>query len=120
MAKTKTQSEKPNKDLQLADIDYQKLEGEAFDNYLKVTEGLFLNNKYDFEVWKASSIQKFRINENSGDKEAYIKGIKLNSNQPIQKTRIKWSDAQELNKQVSHNMAEAQTSKYYLLVKPQA
>lgn len=111
---------KPNENLPLADIDYQNLTGEAFNNYQKVTEGLFLNDKYDFEVWKAQSIQKFKINEDTGKSEAYINGIRLNSNQPLERTRIKWSDALELNKQVSHNAAEAGTSKYYLLAKPQA
>lgn len=121
MAKQKTASGDPNKDLALADINYQNLTGEDWAKYQKVTDGLFLNNQYDFEVWKAASVQKFKMDEDSGDKIPYIAGIKLISNQPIQKTRVKWSDALELNKFVSDSKTrEAQTSIYYLLAKPQA
>lgn len=119
--KKNVQSADPNKDLQLADIDYQNLNGEAWDNYQKITEGLLMNNKYDFECYKASSVGKFKMDEDTGAKIAYIAGIKLNSTIPTQKTRIKWSDAQELNSHVSDaKTREAQTSVYYLLSKPQA
>jgi hypothetical protein len=120
MAKKEAQSADPNKDLELAGIDYENLMGEHWDNYQKVTAGLLLNNKYDFHSYKASSVGKFKLDEDNGEKVAYVAGIRLNSTKPIQKTRLKWSDALELNAHVSDSKTrEAQTSVYYLLVKPQ-
>lgn len=108
----------PNKGLELNDIDYSNLQGPAFKQYQEVIDDLILNDKYDFEMWLATSVRKFRVNEDNGDREEYIAGIQLNGNKPIQTTRIKVKDALELNKQVSHNQGDRGWSKYYLLKKP--
>lgn len=118
MAKTKQEQVNPNKDLALQNIDYQNLNGDTFKEYQEVVNGLFLNDKYDFEMWLATSVRKFRVNEDNGEREEYISGITLNGNKPIQLTRIKLKDALEMNKQVSHNQGERGNSKYFLLAKP--
>lgn len=128
MEKTKTAKPKmviagnptPNKGLPLENIDYSNLNGEAFKNYMEIVNGLLLNTKYDWEMWKASSEQKKRFNEDTGKVDDYIAGIKLNGNKPIQTTRITLRDALQLNAQVSHNQADAGNSKYLLLAKPKS
>ncbi|GEM_PF-3628847 len=110
----------PNKDLQLSGIDYANLNGGAFKQYQDVVAGLFLNDKYDFEMWKASSMIEYEEDRKSKTprKIEIMVGIILNGNKPIQTTRIKLKDALELNRQVSHNLADAGNSKYFLLAKP--
>jgi hypothetical protein len=110
----------PNEGLGLERFDYKKLEGQHFEDYQEIVSKLQLQEKYDFEIWKATSIVKFRMNADTGDKEAYIDGIKLNSADPVQKTRIKAMDALEINKHVSHLKGNeiTSTSKYCLLAKP--
>jgi len=107
--------------IDLSSIDYQNLTGKAFSDYLDILDPLPLHEKYDFEEWLATSEMKFRINENTGDKEQYLAGIKLNGNKRIALTRITLRDAIELNKHVNHlNTAESRgTSKYYLMAKEQ-
>lgn len=110
----------PNAGLELAQFDYTNLTGTAFEDYQKIERSLLFGQKYDFEVWLATSIMKFRINENSGEKEQYMNGITLNGAKPIEVTRISALQAMELNRQITHlNGAEYRgTSKYLLLKKP--
>ena len=108
----------PNNNLPLDGIDYENLNGENFQAYEKITQGLILNQKYDFEMWKATSVIKKRFNEDTGGVDEYVAGIQLNGNKPIQTTRIKAKDALLLNSQVSRAIADGNNSKYYLLAKP--
>ena len=119
MAKKQTTNESPNAKLtDLLSLDYRKLEGNAFVKYHEIADGLFLRDKYDYEVWKAQAIEKKRFNEDTGKVDAYIAGIKLLAAEPIMRTRVKAGDAIEMNKQVSANPFDSGNSKYYLLAKP--
>lgn len=119
MAKKQTPTELPNNHLkELIGIDYKNLTGEAFTKYHGIESSLFLREKYDFDVMKASSIEKKRFNEDTGKVEPYVSGIRILSETPIMRTRVKAGDAIEMNKQVSANAFDHGNSKYYLLVKP--
>ncbi|MDB5288544.1 MAG: hypothetical protein JWR05_3493 [Mucilaginibacter sp.] len=116
----------PNKGLGLENIDYGIMDGASseaianFNRYKEIEAKLLLNDKYDFEIWKATSVQKFKMDEDSGDKIPYTAGLILNAAKPIQKTRITAAAALEINKHVSHMKANefTATSKYCLLAKP--
>lgn len=114
----------PNKGLGLEDFNYSEMHGQnaeskqMFEDYQKVTGKLLLNEKYDFEYWNAVGVYKYKVNEDTGEKEKYIAGIQLLGNKPIGKvTRISWLMAKEINTHVGNNATD-RNSKYLLLAKP--
>lgn len=119
MAKQKSTNE-PNAGLDLAGIDYTNLTGANFEAYKEIESRLEFGKKYDFEVWAASSVLKFKMNENTGEKYQVMSGIQLNGAKPIEVTRISALQAREINQHVTHLQGNEYrgTSKYLLLKKP--
>jgi hypothetical protein len=126
-----TKSKQPNEGLGLEAFDYEKFDAatdqakQSFKDYLAIAGSspqnagkLDINAKYDYEVYRALSIVKYKVNEDTGEKDEYIAGLRILSSSPLQKTRVKAKDALTLNAFVTHNAKEQQTSKYYLLAKP--
>lgn len=120
MSKQKSNTEiKRNQIDGLQNFDWNKpIDGPTFKSYMELFGNLLLNDKYLFEEWLATSVQKFRINENTGDKEEYIAGIKLHGKEPINTTLITVKNAMTLNSFVTHNLSERSNSRYYLLAIP--
>lgn len=113
------EGESPNDELTgLLEIDYANLTGKAFDDYGEIESQLFMNEKYDFELWVATSVLKFKFDEDSGEKTQYMNGVRLHSNKPVQVTRMTVQQAREINKHVKSGVNESRNSKYMLLVKP--
>lgn len=116
-----TPTKSPNDELtELLELDYSKLQGDAFDQYQDIEADLLMNKKYDFEMWLATSQIKFKMDEDTGDKVAYMNGIILHGNKPIQLSRMTAAQSRELNSHVKTGAPERQNSKYYLLAKPKA
>jgi hypothetical protein len=117
----------------LSGFDYTKLTGDDYKKYIAIagefgvdengrprykTE-LQLNEKYFYEQWKAIGEKKFRLNEDTGEREEYIAGIRLTGATPIMRTKITAKNAIDLNTQLSTNPQEHANSKFYLLAKDQ-
>lgn len=106
----------------LIGLNYNRLEGKEWETYQRVEQALFMNEKFDYEVWLAQPIVKFRINEDTGDKESYIAGMITNGGKqgggPLMTTRISAVQARENNKHAKPGASEARNSKYYFLVQP--
>lgn len=100
----------------LTEFDYRNLNGQSFLNYQQIALNLPADNEFVYEQYSAFGEFKFRINENTGDKEEYLFGIKLKSSDPINVTQIPAKMARELNEQI---MAKhpVSNSRYYLLKK---
>lgn len=119
MAPRKKQaSESPNAGLKLHGIDYQNLNGDTFKEYQKIESALLMNEKYDYEMWLATSEFEYEIHRKTGKPVQYMVGITLNGNKPILNTRLTAIMARELNTHVKSGATERQNSKYYLLTKP--
>lgn len=104
----------PNKDLGHDAINYLDLNNpEAFKEYKAIEGKLLLNTKYDFDVYKASTITK-KVLDDNGNIVSQVTGIQLNGAKRIQQSRMTWKMAQEFNKYVSHDQL---SSKYMLLSK---
>ncbi len=115
MAKTKSEAPVPPKELK--DIDYTKLTGETLEKYLAIVASLDQEKYYDFEYWMAKGDLKYRINEDSGEKELYLKGIILNGSAPRNVTRIAVKFANDLNASINDPSIGHLNSKYLLLKK---
>jgi hypothetical protein len=85
--------------------------GDVYKAYVELFGKLRLNEKYYFEEWLATSIQKFRVNEDTGEKESYIAGITIHGNKPINTTLITVANANVLNSFVTHNLSERANSR---------
>lgn len=110
-----TPAPSPNTGLELPE-NYTNLEGKAFTDYQDTLGELLLNEKYDFEEWNAIILPKFRLNEDTGDKEEYINGVQLMGAKPVMTTRITLKQAIELNR-FATTRKDDRNSKYYLLKK---
>lgn len=111
----------PNDELtDLLELDYSKLQGKAFEEYEEIESELLMHSKFDYEMWLATSQFKFKLDEDTGEKIAFMNGVILHGNKPIQITRLTAAQARELNNHVKTGAPERQNSKYYLLAKPKA
>lgn len=105
--RVKSQSET----LGLDRFDYRNLKGESYEEYLKmVTEKLFAHVQYRFCCYKARPIKKERY-PGLRDTPVDIIGVLIESDIPINRTKIEARHAIDLNKQLGNS------GMYYLLDK---
>ena len=105
----------PNKGLGHEEINYLDLKSEpTFRAYQAIEATLLLNKKYDFDMYKAVTVVKKRWNEDIGASQDVVIGIEITTAVPLQKTRMTWKTAMELNKHVDYHNG---SSKYLLLSK---
>lgn len=108
------QDPEPNKGLGHEEINYAKLtEEDTFKSYQAIEGTLQLRKKYDFDLYKASTVTEKQFNKQTGNVGDVVVGIKIREIAPMQKTRMTWLQARELNTHVDHSMS----SKYLLLSK---
>jgi hypothetical protein len=113
----------PNEELtELSELNYRALNGEAWNKYQEVEQSLFMNDKYDYEVWFAQPTMKWRINEDTGEREQYQTGVQINNGAigggPLMISRVSVMQARENNKHAKPGASESRNSKYYFLVQP--
>jgi hypothetical protein len=105
----------PNKGLGMEEINYLQLkEASVFSQYKEIEAKLLLNKKYDFDMYKAVTVVEKRFNTKTGGVDDVVVGIQLSAAEPIQRTRMTWKTAMELNKHVDYHNG---SSKYLLLSK---
>lgn len=105
--KNTTEFEMPD----VSGIDYENLTGDNWKKYQEIETSLFMHQHYDFEQFTARPIRKFRVNEDTGEKEQYMAGIEVTGAKPKMRTRISARDARTMNVQIATN------GLYYLLAK---
>ena len=113
----------PNEELtELIPLNYRALNGKTWETYQEIEQSLLMNDKYDYEVWLAQPTMKWRINEDTGEREQYMTGVQINNGAigggPLMVTRISVVQARENNKHAKPGASEARNSKYYFLVQP--
>jgi hypothetical protein len=105
----------PNKGLGMEEINYLDLKTPTtWEAYKAIEAKLLLNKKYDFDVYKATTVVEKEFNRKTGNVDDVVVGIQLNAAEPYEKTRMTWKMAMELNKHVDYHNG---SSKYLLLSK---
>jgi hypothetical protein len=105
----------PNKGLGHEEINYLDLKSEpTFRVYQAIEATLLLNKKYDFDMYKAVTVTEKEFNRKTGNIDDIVVGLQLSAAEPIQKTRMTWKTARELNTHVDYHNG---SSKYLLLSK---
>lgn len=114
----------------LAAFDYRKLAGDAYHQYLCLTEGeledednklsnrvggLAKNDLFDYEGYRVAAVKK-QLYPGMKDTPIYVYGIKLMKEAPECTTRITAGAAKDLNAQIA-NHTESAPGLYYLIKK---
>ena len=101
---------------ELSALDYDNLTGEDFEKYQKIAMSMPADKEFVYEQHMATGIFKFRLNQDTGEKEEYLFGIKVHSRAPINVTKIPAQHARLMNEQIYAKFDE-RNSRYYLLQK---
>jgi len=98
----------PNEDLDLEEFDYKKFDAstperiKSFIDYLTLAESLPMNKSYLYDKFFAKGIFKFRINEDTAEREKYLAGIVFDSTL-INTCTTHSKNANLLNRQILSN-----------------